>query len=236
MLDVNAVYSFREWLTFNEVCSLVCGRDPNTYYTSDPVEYQVSGEAGNKVDFEIDDGYDAFRKLFSEAIIDDIDNEVKNEKAFEGLIHSGLGLEPQSLLDQHLNSNRLLIFKLGIIHEHEATVINFGSGEDISEAKVKMEAIKTWLEKINFKPDFFFPDSHNKHTKPNKNLKYQTSLMSIMDKAIERYYGDNFEFGNKDSYPKQDNVIEWLITEFRLSKRQAEAIEIIISPRGESHP
>lgn len=115
-----------------------------------------------------------------------------------------------------------------------------GDDNDIALYRIRQTAIKDWLQSEGIYSAYFESLSDN----PKKNhgstkalsINYSTNLMSIMYETIERYYGKNFSIEDKDTYPKQEHVTEWLKTQFSLSKRQAEAIEIIISPRNDVHP
>jgi len=100
------------------------------------------------------------------------------------------------------------------------------------ETKLEVVDIKIWLEHKNFKPEFFFPKSmksleDDESSKPE----YQTFLMSILYKTIQRYYGENFDPNDSDTNTTQKDIIDWLMKTFSLSKRQAEAIDIITRPK-----
>ena len=101
------------------------------------------------------------------------------------------------------------------------------------DTRVSVKDLLRWFEFKGFKPAYFFPDAPKETVHHKQN--YQTRLMKIMDIAIARYYGDNFDPENRDTYPKQDHVIEWLMSEFSLTRRKAESIEIIITPRNDNY-
>ena len=99
--------------------------------------------------------------------------------------------------------------------------------------QIDQQVIRNWFVLNEIKPAYFFPDQENEQ---HQEAKYKTTLMGVMQKAIARYYGENFDVNDSDSYPKQVTIIDWLRTEFSLSKRQAEAIEIIITHRNDNYP
>lgn len=100
--------------------------------------------------------------------------------------------------------------------------------------QIKQNAIRDWFASHGIRPAYFFPEQGE--DQQYQEGKYKTNLMGIMDKAIARYYGENFDVNDRESYPNQVNIVDWLMSEFSLSKRQAEAIEIIISHRGNNYP
>jgi len=111
-----------------------------------------------------------------------------------------------------------------------------GDDNDIALYRIKQTAIRDWLKSEGIY-SVYFESISNRESIPALNGRdrvqnYSTELIEIMFKTIERYYGDNFDFHNKDTYPKQEHVIDWLMTEFSLPRRKAEAIEIIITPRN----
>ncbi len=59
---------------------------------------------------------------------------------------------------------------------------------------------------------------------------YQTHLMEIQQKVLQRYYGDQFDLKDSSTWTSQIAVVEWLTKEFRLSKRAALSIDIITRP------
>jgi hypothetical protein len=61
-------------------------------------------------------------------------------------------------------------------------------------------------------------------------INHDTKLLRVMQTARERYYGANFDPDDPDTLPKQTDVVAWLIATYALSKREAEAIDIVIRP------
>ena len=57
-----------------------------------------------------------------------------------------------------------------------------------------------------------------------------SKLFNILKVVINRYYGNTFDVNDKDTWPKQKDVVEWLISEHKLSKREAESIDIVSRP------
>jgi len=104
----------------------------------------------------------------------------------------------------------------------------------IESIELKVNEIKMWFKSIEMKPIFFFPETDRDKLTIDEHPKYQTKLMTIMYETINRYYGENFDQEDKDSYPRQKDIIEWLGENHSLTGRRAEAIEIIIAPRGDN--
>lgn len=59
---------------------------------------------------------------------------------------------------------------------------------------------------------------------------YQTRLLGYVDEVIERYYGEGFDPSNRDTWNKQDVIVEWLMDTYKLSKRAARAIAVVTTP------
>jgi hypothetical protein len=57
-----------------------------------------------------------------------------------------------------------------------------------------------------------------------------TSLMGFIQTVQQRWYGENFDPLERDTFPKQVDVVDWLVKVHNLSKRQAEAIDIVTRP------
>jgi hypothetical protein len=57
-----------------------------------------------------------------------------------------------------------------------------------------------------------------------------SSLLGFVETVQRRWYGPNFDPLDRDTFPKQTDVVGWLMTEHVLSKRQAEAIDIVTRP------
>jgi hypothetical protein len=58
----------------------------------------------------------------------------------------------------------------------------------------------------------------------------ETSLMKVLKMIQDRYYGINFNVQDSDTWPKQIDIVEWLMKDHKLSKRQAEALDIVCRP------
>lgn len=210
-------YRYREYLTIHEISCLAFETDP---YGS-----------------ILPDGYSSIRSLISEAVYSDI--EVINQHSGDGFIDEGVGIDvhPRVFYKDDIpesQCNQLAIFfGAHVTRKHSFS----GSGIRIStkvdeHTKIRPTELIRWLESKKLKLQFFFPDyvSEQPHQAVVESS-HRTKLMDIMDKAIARYYGNNFDIKDKDSYPKQEQIIEWLRSEYSLSERQALSIEIVISPR-----
>jgi hypothetical protein len=57
-----------------------------------------------------------------------------------------------------------------------------------------------------------------------------TRLLGHVQAVRERYYGANFAAGEPDTWPKQADVVAWLLATHQLSKRLAEAVELVACP------
>jgi hypothetical protein len=107
---------------------------------------------------------------------------------------------------------------------------------DISlHAKLKAIDIKRWLNIKGIKPAFFFPESEDELITASRPT-YQTHLMSIMYKTIDRYYGENYDPNERETAPKQVDVIDWLKETFSLTGRQADAIDVLTRPNHVKSP
>jgi len=103
------------------------------------------------------------------------------------------------------------------------------------DTQLQVTDIKRWLSKKGKKPAFFFPEEIDKpHIEVN--VGYQTRLMTIMYTVINRYYADNYDPDNRDTVPKQVDVIEWLVTNYSLSDVEAKAIDKLTRPERSKSP
>ena len=84
---------------------------------------------------------------------------------------------------------------------------------------------------IGLNDDFNLPDI-TKFVVKNKILpnSHETKLMRIQRKVIERFYGDQFNINDRDTWTKQIVVVDWLMKEHHLSDREAKAIDMITRP------
>lgn len=65
---------------------------------------------------------------------------------------------------------------------------------------------------------------------PNK-LFTGSRLMKILQEVRERYYDSaRFSLADRDTWPKQTAIVEWLKTERGLSEREATAIDVVVRP------
>jgi hypothetical protein len=233
----------REWLNLHEISCLICNREIDLHYTNDPDEIAVLQENFQSVGIGIpDDGYDAFFSLLSEAIKSNIEIEFLSEKAFEKLL-SESDLNTQELLEQHLQEINSLTFTTGLVKGASyATVKNCFYDPLLAQVilngtEVKVSVIREWLVANNIESDFFCPKEDSlQRVRTTSRTQYQTRLMEIMYETIERYYGENYDPNDRDTVTKQDVVVAWLMLEHSLSKRSAEAIDIIIRPEQFKSP
>jgi len=59
---------------------------------------------------------------------------------------------------------------------------------------------------------------------------YDTKLMGIQRKVLDRYYGDQFDIDDQDTWTSQNEVVRWIRKEYTLSDREAKAIDILTRP------
>lgn len=65
----------------------------------------------------------------------------------------------------------------------------------------------------------------------------QSTLLTLVDKVIGRYYGQNFIDIDSSTWPRQKDIVAWLKETEGLSEREAQAIDIVCRPdalRGKS--
>ena len=84
--------------------------------------------------------------------------------------------------------------------------------------ELKVIDIKRWLNIEGIKPDFFFPELDEEQIITSRTT-HQTDLMSIMYKTIDRFYGENYDPNNRDTFTKQEYITGWLKDEFSLLAR-----------------
>ena len=63
-----------------------------------------------------------------------------------------------------------------------------------------------------------------------QNDRPHTTLLGLAELVRQRYYAKNFDPMDRDTFPKQTVVIEWLRRQHNLSERQAAAVEIVTRP------
>jgi hypothetical protein len=208
-------WKLEKYITIHQVCMLATGVDPGQ---------NLFGYES----FESRSGYEPIKSALTIKLTnyyyDFVDQEMCKEFDLPFAKESGRGFDP--------------IFCPENI---KAPARNGGISNDISLYRIKQTAVKQWLQSEGVHSAYFenLPDiAPNSEGSPfNKlNSQHSTKLLNIMLKTIERYYGANFDLNDKDTYPKQEHIITWLRSEFSLSKRKAEAIEIIIAPRAGNLP
>jgi hypothetical protein len=57
-----------------------------------------------------------------------------------------------------------------------------------------------------------------------------SSLLSLIPKVLERYYGSSYVPTDPDTWTRQVVVINWLMKTFKISEREAEAIDVVTRP------
>lgn len=218
-------YRLREWLTIEEICCLACGRDPGVVYVTDADEHAVCWEMGQAVSFAQPDGYDSLQELIIESVNVDMEAIVAYENTYFTTINDYDELpEDISIIFSDSRTRSKSILRL----QSEGVRISV-----TSSTPLKLEELFAWFNSKNLRPEFFFPSDDNKlitSAVDTNSYKHSTSLLSILNLTINRYYGDNYDPNDKDTIPKQRDVVDWLMTIHSLSKRQAEAIDIITRP------
>jgi len=74
-----------------------------------------------------------------------------------------------------------------------------------------------------------FRDNHIPNSE-SASSRGHSRLLDIVSKVLSRYYGDQFNADDPDTWTKQDAVIAWLKDTYQLSTRQAEAVDIVTRP------
>lgn len=59
---------------------------------------------------------------------------------------------------------------------------------------------------------------------------YITSALEMVSAVQQRYYGANFDIGDKRSYPPKDDIVEWVMEQYGIKKPTANAVERIATP------
>jgi len=156
---------------------------------------------------------------------------------YEHGMPSGFDAFSQALIDDVKKDSRALLFT-----DDDSEMVfkevqsNGRNPSDINvRTTLRVSDIRQWLTRKGIKPAFFFPEADGDITissRPN----YQTYLMSLMYKTIDRYYGENYDPNDRDTIPKQVNVIDWLVTNYSLSDVEAKAIDKLTRPERSKRP
>lgn len=59
---------------------------------------------------------------------------------------------------------------------------------------------------------------------------HRTKVLDLVDEVIARYYGENFDINDQDSWPKQTTVTGWLRARHNISQREAMAVDLVTRP------
>ncbi|MES2367496.1 MAG: hypothetical protein V4563_16590 [Pseudomonadota bacterium] len=71
------------------------------------------------------------------------------------------------------------------------------------------------------------PKAENKDSLKNR---YESRLMGLLAKVQDRYYGGLFDPNNRETWPTQATITDWLKSNHGLSHREAESIDIVLRP------
>ncbi|MFM0566941.1 hypothetical protein PQQ88_01155 [Paraburkholderia caledonica] len=74
------------------------------------------------------------------------------------------------------------------------------------------------------------PEKRKRSAASTERRVHKTSMLKAVQAVVDRYYGAQFEDGNADTVPRQKDVVEWLMTTFELSKREAESVDVVTRP------
>lgn len=124
---------------------------------------------------------------------------------------------PKWILGFHFKNSQLEI------HKHFFDGFN-GSDEAL---KVRRTAFR---KAIGEEDVFSSKPEPNKDTLTDIVDSHSTKLLKIQKKVLDRFYGTQFDITNRDTWTNQSVIVDWLITEFNLSKREAEAIDLVTRP------
>lgn len=212
-------YKFRNYLTLHEAVCLASGVDPESE--------------------SLPDGYHGLMNYIAESIAHDLYLIKKN----------GLSLIQDPTTRYSLSDDlpgRVcdligVTFGAYITRKHAHERIDFSTETRIkidATTKVKTSELISWFESKSLKPSFFFEESPSRTLIPSdiSRPKYRTKLMKIIDRTVERYYGENFDINDPDSYPSQQEIVGWLEREFSLTTPEARSVERVITHRGDNYP
>jgi len=207
MEDSLKFWQLREWLTIHEAACLALNCNPSN------TDYEPNGWKG-------------FYSALGEAVELDMQTEYECDKALDVVVSH----------DTRYHTN--LIFSVSTVKGYELGHFEDFGQPQIDDANIKVTAIKEWLVLKDIKPPFFFPEDVKQQTIITKSKpEYQTHLMTIMYKTINRYYGENYDPNDRDSVPKQTNVIQWLRETYPpLSEAEAKAIDKMTRPEQSKSP
>ncbi len=59
---------------------------------------------------------------------------------------------------------------------------------------------------------------------------HNTKLMRIQKEVLDRFYGEQFDMNDSDTWAPQQIVVDWLKSEYQLSDREAKSIDIVTRP------
>ncbi|MGF6481985.1 hypothetical protein [Paraburkholderia sp. JPY419] len=61
--------------------------------------------------------------------------------------------------------------------------------------------------------------------------RHDTRLLQAVRTVQDRFWGDNWNEDDRDTWPRQDNIVQWLMASANLSsKREAEAVDLVAAP------
>ena len=213
-------WRLRERLTIHEISCLVCDGDPKP-------DFQYDLDDMPLIDTYLPDyleGDDVFMSVLIAAVREDV-------RKIEQYLSTIPKLDGGGFLSEQECSKVKVIFSSA----HPVDSISESISIDGSTL-LKTEEIKRWLNAKELKPSFFYPDENTKESGSIKNQEYQTRLMSIMYDTVDRYYGENYDPNDRDTVPKQVNVIEWLEYTYALSNAEARAIDKLTRPEQGKPP
>jgi hypothetical protein len=114
---------------------------------------------------------------------------------------------------------------------YDAIASERGTGVEVSQA-----AIPERLSSLGNEPEYFSSMGSNVKAEVIEKPEYQTPLMVIMYATIKRYYGENYDPNDRDSWTKQTDVIGWIRKKYSLSEAKAKAIEKMTRPDKSIYP
>jgi hypothetical protein len=106
----------------------------------------------------------------------------------------------------------------------------FGRVGRIDDFEIRQAAIPEWLSSNGIESDYFSLLDYPVKTEVIARPEYQTALMVIMYATIERYYGENYDPDDRDTVPKQIDVIGWIRKKYSISEARAKAVDKMTRP------
>lgn len=115
----------------------------------------------------------------------------------------------------------------------EAFLLFHGDGYSEQAKMVRAAALRAFLDgKLDVSPEVKATGTSSHSRVHLASFQHETKLLRVLETTRERYYGKNFVPNDPETLPKQTDVVAWLMATYSLSKREAEAIDIVTRPES----